>query len=232
MRFNCIPLRIKMKIKRIPYQQAKDERVNYWTAMTGRRFHKEVDNTAHARLLELRESGGLGSLLWCYDQNGREGEQYKWHTVDRLKTTYVIAQQLLSPEEARKILKLAEDSEVKLTRDWVKEFRMNIKNGLYEVINARTGNLGLRTDQLDPQTGFGSESYFGAYRIAANGDDRHGLEGLTMTEIEYKDEDGRHILNYVSASEEWTPKERTLRGFVERMQSIPCVTFMLGLPRN
>ena len=220
-----------MKIKRIPYQQATDERVNYWTAMSGRRFHKEVDNTAHARLLELREMGGLGSLLWCYDQNGREGEQYKWHTVDRLKTTYIIAQQLLSPEEAREILDLAIHSKVDLTRRWVAEFRKNTKNGLYQVSNVKTGDLGLRTDQLDPQTGFGSESYFGAYRIAANGDDKHGLEGLTMTEIEYKDEDGRDILNYVSASEEWTPKERTLRGFVERMQSIPCVTFMLGLPR-
>lgn len=219
-----------MKIKRIPYQQATDGRVNYWTAMTGRRFHKEVDNTAHARLLELKESGGLGSLLWCYDENGRMGEQYKWHTFDRLKTTYVIAQYILSPEEARKILKLAENSPVELTKEWVKEFRKNVKSGLYEISDVRTGDLGLRRD-LDSVWGGDPESYFGAYRIATDKDNKNGLEGLTMNVIEYQRESDRDILNYISAPEEWTSKESTLRSFVERMQFIPCQTFLLGLPR-
>lgn len=219
-----------MKIKRIPYQQATDERVNYWTAMTGRRFHKEVDNTAHARLLELGETGGTGSLLWCYDQNGREGEQYKWHTFNRLKTTYILAQHILSSKEAGKILRLAEGSSVELTRAWVKEFRKNVKNGLYKISNAQSGDLGLRRD-LDSIWGSDPESYFGAYRIATDKDDRGGLEGLTMNEIEYQTENGRDVLNYISAPEEWTSKEPALRSFVERMQSVPCQTFLLGLPR-
>ena len=225
-----------MKIKRIPFQKATDERVNYWTAKTGSRFHKEIDNTAYARLLELRDSGGIGSLLWCYDENGRHGEKYKWHEFDRLKTTYVIAQQIINPKEADRILDLAIDSKVDLTRRWVAEFRKNTENGLYQVSNVRTGDLGLRTDMPDPETGFGHESYAGAYGIVANDNpafkrtDR--LDGLTMTSIEYNDEDGkRTTLDYISAPETWTPKERKLREFVERMEAIPCKTFLMGLPR-
>jgi len=225
-----------MKIKKIPFQEATDERVNYLTAKTGSRFHKEINNTAHARLLELRDFGGIGSLLWCYDENGRLGENYKWHEFDRLKTTYVIAQQIINPEEADRIFDLAIDSKVDLTRRWVVEFRKNTKNGLYQVSNVRTGDLGLRTDMPDPETGFGHESYAGAYGIVANDNpafkrtDR--LDGLTMTSIEYNDEDGkRTTLDYISAPETWVPKERKLREFVERMEAIPCKTFLMGLPR-
>lgn len=225
-----------MKIKRIAFQEATDERVNYWTAKTGSRFHKEIDNTAHARLLELRDSGGLGSLLWCYDENGRLGEKYRWHTFDRLKTTYVIAQHLANPEDAGVILQFSADSEVDLTRRLVAEFRKNVENGLYQVSNVRYGDLGIRTDMPDPETGFGHESYAGAYGIvigehsAFKKIDR--LEGLAMTSLEYADEDGqRTTLDYISAPENWSPKEKKLREFVERMDSIPCKTFLMGLPR-
>lgn len=223
-----------VKMKRIPFQQAKDERVNYWTAKTGSRFHKEVDSTAHARLLELGNEG-IGSLLWCYDENGRLGEKYKWHTFDRLKTTYAITQHLISPEEADRILHLATDSEVDLTRGWVEEFRRNVKNGLYQVSNLRTGDLGLRTDMPDPETGFGSESYVGAYGIISGEDSvfrKIGrLEGLAMTSLEYADKEGQRTIDYISAPENWSSKETKLREFVERMESIPCKTFLMGLPR-
>ncbi|MBI2148864.1 hypothetical protein HYU23_04235 [Candidatus Woesearchaeota archaeon] len=126
-------------MKRIPYEKAKDEDVNYWIRYTGRRNYKEIDNTAHSRLLQLGEEG-LGSLLWCFDKNGELGENYSSHTLDRLKTTYIIGQKILG-KGINKIIEEASKSKVKLTNQWVKDFCKIIKEGKYKIIKSETGPL-------------------------------------------------------------------------------------------